>query len=654
MTKQQYGDNNTANDINAVVHCIGNGRVASYGRGAEIFDMFGPFYSAPTMCTMELYNGHSSITSESEREHGTAIWTHRLYNRGEKTSDMLDYTDDTKPIFIREISAYVPASNKTTEWLVRGMGSGFSSVQNPFSAIDHICNQICNTYITTIPAGTIFYKVGENNGIPYGYPTITALTAAVTVTGDAQTELKADGLHITCTGKCTVIFSFEQSEAAALINLAEAASAGGNAILERCRQFWQNFTAARLQNRPASADSAFGDIEAAVDDIATLIKAQQGCEGGVLAGHNYHLSYIRDSFGTHRGLLAMGCNDEARQLNLYHADVFKRYGRLQNAQGIGTPAFHTHENDDVEITGYIVIMAMEYYAATGDEATLQAMLPLMRWCMDKQRAQLRNGALPFNGDETYIAGGVVPRTIIADGSMEATLLYYHAGKLMLSWLSALGVEDSWTAAQSEAMQDIKAHFAANFTADGKLYCNKPNFFQESALPLWRHGVQECGHGFGDSYCTGGERYVCINCYASCGLPAREPVRYELVSAALMPVWLGEPDLADAAILRPIIDRIYREWRTNGQLPSRPNGSLTVGYDYGLALTALMRCNYTSGESFAYDTAALARETLQKRDSSGAWVELYIDGLAMNTKCRPWESGINIAAFIEFMDDHMDV
>ena len=45
------------------------------------------------------------------------------------------------------------------------------------------------------------------------------------------------------------------------------------------------------------------------------------------------------------------------------------------------------------------------------------MLPLANWCIDAQIGELRNGMLPFNGDETYIAIDFLPRFALLDAAV---------------------------------------------------------------------------------------------------------------------------------------------------------------------------------------------------------------------------------------------
>ena len=42
-----------------------------------------------------------------------------------------------------------------------------------------------------------------------------------------------------------------------------------------------------------------------------------------------------------------------------------------------------------------------------------------------------------------------------------------------------------------------------------------------------------------------------------------------------------------------------------------------------------------------------RKTLSIVDETGAWSEYYLDNIPSGTRCRPWESAINLEALIEF-------
>jgi len=131
----------------------------------------------------------------------------------------------------------------------------------------------------------------------------------------------------------------------------------------------------------------------------------------------------------------MGYFDEARDILKFYWDIWKRSGYIRNAQAIGIPGvFHQHENDEVEITGYLIIQAFDYLEKTKDTALVKEIFPLLEWAWSAQKRNLIRGMLPFNGDETYVAGGILPRSALNDGSAESTLLFLEAGKRLMPFI----------------------------------------------------------------------------------------------------------------------------------------------------------------------------------------------------------------------------
>lgn len=86
----------------------------------------------------------------------------------------------------------------------------------------------------------------------------------------------------------------------------------------------------------------------------------------------------------------------------------------------------------------------------------------------------------------------------------------------------------------------------------------------------------------------------------------------------------------------------QRYRATGSLPSRPDDErrIAVGYDYGFLLYALTELSHPFAVHLYEKTLALA-------DPTGAWVEYYADHGPRGTRCRPWESGINIEALLHF-------
>jgi hypothetical protein len=628
----------------AGVHSIGNGKICAYIRGADIFDLMGPYYSTPPLLKLRC---ETAGAIEARRLPGTAVWDYSLEGR----SSWRDFAAADRPVFIRALHAEQPVlwrlSRLTIHYLTRVPASLLSGTPYVLG------------WCGFVPAGTFFYvnQRDKDGTAVQGYPIADRLFVIAAVSGDAHERSfsEDEAAFSVSSGAIALICGKDETAAWALFDgLRAAGPEGAEALYEEAGEYWRSFTQARLGHfraahpiHPAIDEHDERDehdevYEKAADDIAVLLKTQQDDSGGILAGCNYHLAYVRDNYGCFRGLLALGCVAEAKKLLGYYAGVHGQYGRVATAQGMGVYAFHNHEHDFAENTGYLVLMAMEYFNRTRDERFLQELAPLLRWALSAQKEHLVDGMLPFSGDETYIAGGVLPRANIQDGSMEATALYHRAIELFLPEAGRLGLADSaFIGEQEKARDEIASTFTRNFIEQGILYCNKPGLYTDTNAPRRRQGVMECGHGFGCSYRTATGRYVCIKCLDVNELQPVPPARYNILSTAFMPLWINS-SLVPLPILQSMANEIRQRWNETGLLPSRPDGNITVGYDYGLTIYAVSRLLPDDRKTLE----SLHRACLDIRDSTGAWVEYYRDGLPQGTPCRPWESAVNIAALLD--------
>ena len=122
-----------------------------------------------------------------------------------------------------------------------------------------------------------------------------------------------------------------------------------------------------------------------------------------------------------------------------YRECLGKQGVIKNAQGLGIDIFHVHENDEVEITGYFILQAFNYLDHSKDEAYLKEIFPMLEWAWNFQVKNLVKSMLPFNGDETYVAGAVLPRYALNDGSAEATLLFITSGNRLIQWVEKNGL-----------------------------------------------------------------------------------------------------------------------------------------------------------------------------------------------------------------------
>ena len=81
----------------------------------------------------------------------------------------------------------------------------------------------------------------------------------------------------------------------------------------------------------------------------------------------------------------------------------------------------------------------------------------------------------------------------------------------------------------------------------------------------------------------------------------------------------------------------------------PSGCLSghaVGYDYGLFLYALTQIDHPFAKEI-YDL------TISVLDETGVWCEFYKNNVPYNTRCRPWESAINVEGLISYYEKTRD-
>ena len=358
---------------------------------------------------------------------------------------------------------------------------------------------------------------------------------------------------------------------------------------------------------------------------------------------------MRDQFGVSRGLLALGHTAEARRILEFYWNIWQHHGRIHNAQAAGVDGvFHVHENDAVEITGYLILQAFDLLEKTGDEDFLRHIFPMLDWAFEAQKRELAGGMLPFNGDETYIAGGILPRSTINDGSAEATLLFLDSGEKLLAWARRNGAWKSDVLEENGlVLAATRRQYRANFWRDGRLRTNNPQRLAVIQPPRFRHGVCErCveqgtlrGIEWTERSTSG--RYLCPRCLARGPYSPATPTFYELRSVSLAPIYFRST-FFDRSELRPLVEEIAGLYQATGRLPSRPDDphGATVGYDYGLLLYALVELGHPLAR-------LLYEKTLSLLDPAGAWVEYYLHHRPAGTRCRPWESAINIEALLHY-------
>ncbi len=618
------------------IHSLGNGKMCVYERGPDVMTVYSSPYSTPAFYQLQL-SADSPLQARSFGEHGTAIWRHRLFADGKSVGELTDYVDAEIPCFVRYIKAekkltlqlrlekYVRVIDNSDRWRSKGPSAGL---------------------LLVVPPGTMIYQT-------YVYPRI--LYNQVLCQGASSLQKTSDPCiyKVVCEkGVSQILLIGGPEYPQAIENCEQALSLAHERMYSRTKAYWQEFTARRTDfsvKLPEDLPQR-EELLQTIDDVAVLIKTQQSKEGAVLAGYPYPLGYGRDQYGVSRGLLSLGCFAEAKSILQFYWQVWKKFGRIHNAQAIGLDGvFHIHENDEVESPGYLIMQAFDLLSATSDSAFIREIFPMLEWAFGAQKKHLVQGMLPFNGDETYVAGGLLPRSALNDGSAESTMLFLDSGERLLKWIETNRMWSQDKIAESNGvLAATRIKFAENFCRNGVLLTNNPKRAELIEPPKFRHGVCEIAganclmkafQGVVWTERNAAGRYLCAGCAADGSLPAAAGRTYELASVALMPFYLHS-QLIDLRDLQPTVNEIlaHYEMANTKRSQSEPSRTRIVGYEYGLLLNALTELNMP-------EDAWWFEKNLSMTDQVGSWSEYYLNGVPNGTRCRPWESAINLEALI---------
>lgn len=604
------------------LYSMGNGQLCVYECGVNIDQIFGPPLSTPSYMKAILYD-REKYQIESERQEGTAIWHHTIIDQqGEEIGKICDFVASNLPCFVRicELKFRLTFGLELNQrWSVTRNRSRFQE------------EYVQDAFLAYAKAGISVYEQAC-------YPSVQDLSHQFILMGEARLE---ENLTLVMETGTTVWYSVGGMDYPECVrNTEQVLQKRPVTLLNETEKMWQSFWKTGEDVQKLIPDDLPGqeELQKTLEDVAVLIKTQQAQEGAVIAGHNFHMAYVRDQFGVFRGLLQMGFLIEARKMLEFYAEIFQKYGVIHNAQTIGhSHYFHIHENDDVEITGYLIIQAFDYLKAGGDREIVRDLLPMLQWAWRTQVYQIHENMLPFNGDETYVAGGILPRYFLGDASAEATLLFLASGERLLPFVAEENYWDrSYYDKQQSIYEEVKRSYKKNFVFNSRLMANKP--YQNGVTrSRFLHGVCMQCHTYGWIEKSTQGRYLCHRCIVnpvSDILP--ENGRKEIISVQMMPFFIGT-DLFEAEEFRFEIEDIAKMG-----LPEK-----IIGYDRGILL-----------ENLTFLKSPLChqvyQELLHSADHVGGWSEFYQNGRATGTRYRPWESGINITSLLKYAKSYKEI
>lgn len=633
------------------VHALGNGKMLVYEFGSKIFWVGPSPYSTPSLLNLDLIE-NSKVESTSSRETGTAIWTHEFYKNGKSLGTMVDFVDSTLPCMVRQFN------------LTESLSFRLKLLDEVIVVTKSEVNDSKGTYgklQLLVPKGALFFE-------KYAYP--GNIYHQIAWEGKVKVEPSKEEKNLYILnfepGVSKLYFVGGPEYPQTINNWEEIRNLTYDKLIARTRKWWRNFTSERFDfgHQLPSGLPLREKLLQTIDDVSVMIKTQQSQEGAVMAGYRYPMGYVRDQYGVSRGLLALGYTREAKHILEFYWNIWQKFGEIHDAQAIGVPGvFHVFENDEVEITGYIILQAFDLLEKSDDDEFVKRIFPMLEWCWEAQKKNLVRGMLPFNGDETYVAGGFLPTTALNDGSVEATLLFIEGGEKFLKWINK---HKNWPSEKIEhervVLQETRYLFRENFWRNGQLTTNNPERVNLAKLPRFRPGPCErrgpdCLVINNKGYRSGAfwneldqnNRYQCPACFALGPLPKVEPALYNLISSNLVPLYIHS-DLIKADELKPMVENVFNQYEKTGILSciidsiGTNKNKGTVGYDYGLLLYSML-------ETKTRDAEKLYRQTLAVADSAGVWSEYYMNNTPYLTRYRPWESAINIEALIKFANQY---
>ena len=605
------------------LHFIGNGRVAMGGEGADILQLFAPCYSMPGVMTLRMNQG--GIEAKNYRVRGSAGYLTRLTEGENPVGEITDYTHPTLPVFIRRLSLTHPVT---------------FTLESPFRTVntDHLYGGRAVARLFEIPDGTVVFSKSKTDK----ETSCQLLLSPDCTEKEGSITFPAGESHLIFVGG-----DYGESGTDSFANCMTLSEAMLSADLDRIyhdfRAHWQGiFDSIRMN--PAALQS-IPDADELIEAVATALITQTSREGGVIAGAFYHLAYGRDMYGVFRGYMALGLYDYARRMVEYMCDVYRTKGNMPNASGMGMSCSHRHENDNVEQTGYYLLELLDYTETAGDTDFLRDRMDYARYLLTAQEGQLKNGMIPFNGDETYIAGGIFPRSGIDHGSMEATALYIGSATRLLVACEAYGLMDADEMDSHRALaESVRARFAENFTDGDTVYINNPHRAKAGDTPKYRHGVCHRCLWMTNLILAPEGGYLCPACYGLAPAPVTGE-RYSTDCALWMAIFAG-CELLPETTLHAALIRSVESIRKSGYGTANPEN--TVGYEYGVILYTLAR-TLTPQDLPSYRD--LLDELLADRVTGAVWTEYYRGGKPSAASCpyRPWESAINLCGILAYLN-----
>jgi len=311
------------------------------------------------------------------------------------------------------------------------------------------------------------------------------------------------------------------------------------------------------------------------------------------------MCYVRDQFGSFRLFLEQGAYERAWRALAYHIAMQNQWGFQNSYEAVPEPPdpnnwSQTHPKEPghghggAEVPAYIILMARDYYLATGDRARVAPLYARLAYNLRVHNFNPETHLLPSPTDESYTQivgiGGEKDFT-------DSNILFLGAADFMVRLARELGYEAD--AAEFQALRDrtfgaMKEHL---WVEEGRYFA----ICKQDRRPCFDPSLRWFHLGIGERF---------------------DPIQQGCLDA----------------VLRNLINPIR-------VVPDRPE---TAGMAPGYLLQALSRAQRPQ----MHDAARLL--TLYGSDTHNM-NEFYHHGPdAMSGKLRPWESGVAGCAIAQYL------
>lgn len=208
-----------------------------------------------------------------------------------------------------------------------------------------------------------------------------------------------------------------------------------------------------IQNKADFLFNSQSENQSLVQSINSCLNLISACKpelaGAMAQPYMYPMYYVRDQYGPFRLFLAAGEYKKAHSILQFYVAKQNQDG-IQNAHDLFPEApdpsiwlpdanSKNGHHSIAEVPSYIILMARDYYQATGNLEQIKPLYKRLKYNLEVQAPSI-NGVLPFAGDESYTnTRETIPK--YREEMTDSHLLFLAAAKFMKNLATKLGKEE---------------------------------------------------------------------------------------------------------------------------------------------------------------------------------------------------------------------